>query len=215
MLEPTTLSGTFVGYDPGGDKKHGIAEMRIENGSVVSLVTKTLGTTEDVIAYTESLPALVGLGVDTLTCWSTGQGGWRPADRYLRRRYEGVRNSVVTPNGMFGSMGLNGMAFLVAMRRRYPGVPVTETHPKVLHWHLYGKPHDHSARKREMNEDLGLLIGKRTDPTDEHQWDAATSAYAAFKGLAGHWPQDLHTHELAKGERLIMPCGMTNYFWPE
>jgi hypothetical protein len=52
---------------------------------------------------------------------------------------QNVRNSVMTPNGLAGSMGLNGMSVLIAARRRYPDVTVVETHPKVLYWALANK----------------------------------------------------------------------------
>ena len=104
------LTGVIVGYDPGGDKSHGIAELRVQNGQPQALTTRTFQTAEDVIGHLENLSSIVAIGVDTLTCWGTGPGAWHPADRWLRARYVAVRNSVITPNGLFGSMALNGMA---------------------------------------------------------------------------------------------------------
>jgi hypothetical protein len=71
-----------------------------------------------VIEYIEALGSIDALGVDTMTCWSTGRGGWRPADRWLRERYTDVRNSVMTPNGLAGSMGLNGKCALIESLQR-------------------------------------------------------------------------------------------------
>ena len=66
-----------------------------------------------------------GIGVNTLTAWSTGRAGWRPADRWLRYRYPEVRNSVASPNSLFGSMALNGMSVLMSLRtiQRFRGSP--------------------------------------------------------------------------------------------
>src|SRR5262249_3810366 len=115
-LNTTMEAGLLVGYDPGGDGAHGIALLSVDDhGRATSLSTRTFETTEGVIAHLERLPAVAALGVDTLTCWSTGTGGWRPADRWLRDRYKLVRNSVMTPNGLAGSMGLNGMSVLLAI----------------------------------------------------------------------------------------------------
>jgi hypothetical protein len=211
----TTASGTVVGYDPGGNGSHGFAEMRIVDGAVVSVVSRTLDTVESALTLLEAAPEPLALGVDTLTCWSTGPGGWRPADRWLRQKYKDVEKSVVTPNGLFGSMGLNGMALLIALRLKYPDLPVTETHPKVLHWHLFGQPYDFYARQREMNEHLGRLVGISIQSADDHQWDATLSAFAAYKGVTGRWSDDLHAQECETEERIIKPCGSTNYFWPE
>jgi len=88
-------SAIFIGYDPGGNNCHGLAELHVENGKATRLVTTTLGTVENVVSYLESLRSLTALGVDTLTCWSTGPSGWRPADRWLRQRYPQAKNSVV------------------------------------------------------------------------------------------------------------------------
>ena len=91
-------STLFVGYDPGGDDAHGVAQLSLVEGKAAIPSTTTLRTAEDVIIFLESLSIVAGIGVDTLTCWSTGGGGWRPADRWLRETYKGVQNSVMTPN---------------------------------------------------------------------------------------------------------------------
>jgi len=54
------------------------------DGQAPIAANRTCNSTEEVVTYFESLPAIDGIGVDTLTCWSTGGGGWRPADRWLR-----------------------------------------------------------------------------------------------------------------------------------
>ena len=77
---------------------------------------------------------IVGAGVDTLTEWSSGNSGFRSADRWLRKTYPEVRNSVMSPNSILSSMTVSGAAFLtlLAPRFRTDGSMVTEAHPKVL-----------------------------------------------------------------------------------
>lgn len=128
-----------VGYDPGGDGAHGVAMLVLLDGKAVEIYTGTWDYAEEVIAWIKKLDVLSALGVDTLTCWSTGPAAWRPADRWLRRTYPEVRNSVMTPNGLAGSMGLNGMGVIIETRALFPGAAVVETHPKVLHWALSGR----------------------------------------------------------------------------
>ncbi len=209
------LSGTIVGYDPGGNGVHGLAELRFENGSARALSTRTLQTAEEVISVIEKLPSLAALGVDTLTCWGTGVSAWRPADRWLRNRYKPVENSIVSPNSLFGSMGLNGMGVLIAVRRKFADVLVTETHPKVLYWQLSGRKYEHQAAGPAMDRALADAFGVAVASKTEHEWDAAASALAAFEGLVGRWSHDLHALPINTGERLITPCGTTHYFWPE
>jgi hypothetical protein len=165
--------------------------------------------------HVESLPSLAALGVDTLTCWGTGISGWRPADRWLRKQYKSVQGSVMTPNSLFGSMGLNGMAALIAVRARFPDVLITETHPKVLCFCLTSQKHDYPGIDGAMDTVLGRTLGIPMTSGSEHEWDAGVSAFAALEGYVGRWRRDLHTLPAEKGERLITPCGDTHYFWPE
>jgi Protein of unknown function (DUF429) len=211
------LSGLIIGYDPGGNGAHGVAELWIEEGKATSLSTQTMATTEDVIVFLEKRPSIAALGVDTLTCWSTGRSAWRPADRWLRQqqRYKPVRASIVSPNSLSGSMGLNGMATLIAVRVRRPEILITETHPKVLYYHLSGQRYDYEHCKTAMDATLAAALGVTVTPATEHEWDAALSAFAALEGVEQRWPNDLHRLATETGERLVSPCGITHYFWPE
>ena len=56
----------------------------------------------------------------------------------------------MSPNGLYGSMGLNGVAVLIALRQRFPDMLITETHPKVFHWHLYKQKYDYAKNQRTM-----------------------------------------------------------------
>jgi hypothetical protein len=208
-------SGIIVGYDPGGNDSHGLAELHFRDDKVMSISTKTLRTVESVMERIESLSSLAALGVDTLTCWGMGISGWRPADRWLRNQYMPVQGSVMTPNSLFGSMGLNGMAVLIAVRARFPDILNTETHPKVLCWCLTSQKHDYPGVNRAMDTALGGRLGIPLTSATEHEWDAAVSAFAALEGYVGRWQRDLHTLPAEGGERLIRPCGDTQYFWPE
>lgn len=205
----------LVGYDPGGDGAHGIALLSLEGGRATSIETRTFETTEGVIAHLEHLPTIAALGVDTLTCWSTGGGGWRPADRWLREQYKPVRNSVMTPNGLAGSMGLNGMSVLLTIRRKFPNVMIVETHPKVLYWAIEKKKYDYASTKVDMERMLCKAHAAAVVTVNEHEWDAAISAFAAASSISGRWTNDLHALPTRPGERLVTPCGTTNYYWPE
>jgi len=209
------LEGVIAGYDPGGNDAHGVALLHVVDGAIRGIETRTLSTANAVVEYLAGLESLVGLGVDTLTCWSTGPSGWRPADRWLRKRYPEVRNSVVNPNGLFGSMGINGMAVLIALRPMCPSLWITETHPKVLHWHLWRDRCDFAGRRQSMIDRVCSRWRIAVAPTSEHEWDAAISALVAFEGLTGCWTADLHAQPIEPYERIVMPCGPTTYIWPD
>ena len=204
----------IIGYDPGGNNAHGIADLEVRDGIAKRLRTRNLGAVEDIIDHLDSLHSLTALGIDTLTCWGTGPGGWRPSDRWLRANYPDVHNSVISPNGLYGSMGLNGMSVAIVSRQRFPNVFITETHPKVLFWHLTQMRYDYSQNRRAMDAALAEWLGIAVDTNTEHEWDAALSAFVAFEGSAGRWSFDLHKLPTKENERLIEPCGETHYSWP-
>jgi hypothetical protein len=206
--------GYVAGYDPGGDGSHGVAIIRVEDGLPVLAQMDTLRTTEQAIELFAALPSLEAIGIDTLTCWSTGPSGWRPADRWLRQTYSAVSNSIASPNSLFGSMGLNGMAVLLALRQHHPGLFVTETHPKVLYWHLASKKYAYQAMKQEMDALLGEMLSIEKAIATEHEWDAGLSAVAALRAVRGAWRRNLHAMPTVTGERLIWPAGVTEYSWP-
>ena len=211
------MTGTVVGYDPGGNGKHGFARAEIRDGKIVSPVaTETFETAEDVVRSILGGEKPLGLGIDTLTCWSTGRSGLRPADRWLRRQYPDVQESVIAPGGLRGAMCLNGMAVLAAVRQPFPDIFITETHPKVLYYELVKERYDYDGpNKSTMDERLSeLLNGVDVAPEDDHQWDAAISILPVVRQLHGSW-QDLHARPTDPGERLIRPRGETTYMWPE
>lgn len=211
-MNPT---GTVIGYDPGGNGAHGVARMILAQGEAQQVETKTLVSAEKVIEFIENTPNIIGLGVDTLTCWSTGESGWRPADRWLRKAYPAAQLSVVSPNGLYGSMGLNGMATLVTLREKHPELFITETHPKVLYRALSGQKYDYVTGQDVMDQYLVSALGLSLSPANDHEWDAAISAFCALQGLMGRWKQDLHKLPTSDGERLVKPCGKTFFSWPE
>lgn len=209
------MEGTIIGYDPGGNNFHGFAALRISYGEPKFVVSYTHETAEDVIRNIKSQGMLLAAGIDTLTCLSTGSSGWRPADRWLRAKYKNVRNSVVSPNGLYGSMGLNGQSILISLRQLQPDLLITETHPKVIYWHLTGKKYNYQNTNGEMDQLLSNLLGVSVSTKTDHEWDAIISAYSAFKSLKKEWNLDLHCLPLTENERLIWPCGKTSFFWPE
>jgi hypothetical protein len=107
------------------------------------------------------------------------------------------------------------MSVLLATRCRLPDVRIVETHPKVLYWSLANRKHDYQATRDEMESMLCEVCALTLKTANEHEWDAALSALAAARGVLGEWTTDLHALPTRSGERLINPCGRTNYYWPD
>ena len=208
------MTGAVVGYDPGGNGRHGLAVLDLADGAPRALAVSTHPTVEAVLGAVERIAPLA-VGVDTLTCWGTGRSGWRPADRWLRAQYPAAARSVVSPNALYGSRSLGGMAVLLALRARDAAVPVTETHPKALYRAFWHRHYDYAAEPRPMDADLGAELALDVRTRTDHEWDAAVSALAALRALRGDWTRDLHRLPPRPGERLVTPCGPTRYVWPE
>jgi hypothetical protein len=208
-----SVSGVIIGYDPGGLDANGLATLTVVEGKVIGVQTTTVSCAELAIDLVEQA-RVVAIGIDTLTCWSTGPGGWRPADRWLRAKYPAVRNSVMPPNGLAGSMSLSGMALLHAVRAARPKIFVTETHPKVLVYGLTRERHDFAGRRQFMDDLVARLLGTDVLTRNDHEWDAALSAFAALEGVAGRWRLNLHDLPTQPGERIVVPAGATHYCWP-
>ncbi|WP_420456040.1 hypothetical protein [Rubrivirga sp.] len=208
------MTGTVLGYDPGGNGKHGVARLTVAAGEPRTLDVATMGTVEDVVRLVEA-EAPLAVGADTLTCWSTGPSGWRPADRWLRAAYPASQRSVASPNSLYGSMSLGGMAVLLAARSRDADVPITEAHPKALYRAFWHRHYDYAVEARSMDADLGAVLGVEVRTGTDHEWDAAVAALAALHLLRDDWPRDLHALPTADGERLVAPCGPTRFVWPE
>ncbi|WP_424929000.1 hypothetical protein [Amaricoccus tamworthensis] len=160
----------FLGYDPGGRGKHGVAAIE-----VVGKITKVIeaSTTEDAGAALLWLKGFDGeataLGIDTLLAWTLH--GDRACDKALRAKYKSRK--VITQNSLYSSMTLNG-AF-VAKRI---GLPLYESHPKLL-LELWVAD--------EIRETWQQVI----DDGSDHAGDAVIAAWCAAMGETGEWAVDL------------------------
>jgi len=111
-------------------------------------------------------------------------------------------------------MGLNGMSVLIALRSSRPDLVVTETHPKVLYNALVGEKYNYASNHDAMDRFLSGALSTEITTNNDHEWDAVVSVYAVLQGLKGEWETDLHLLPCSENERLIQPCGETNYWWP-
>jgi hypothetical protein len=99
------VTGKITGYDPGGNDRHGVAALVVDDDRPVRLSFATVRNAEAALRWFTAEGIPLATGIDTLTVLSTGDSGWRPADRWLRQRYQQVQNSVVSPNAAYNSDG--------------------------------------------------------------------------------------------------------------
>lgn len=161
----------FLGYDPGGKDKNGVAAIQVLSDTPKVVDKATVRDAAEALSWLEThARSAVALGIDTLLAWSP-KGG-RACDNALRRKYGG--NSIVAQNSLYSSMTLNG-----AIVARRLGLPVYESHPKLLL-----RVADENAI-REVYHDAVAKSGA------DHEGDAIVAAWCAAMGHRRKWTVDL------------------------
>jgi hypothetical protein len=204
----------WLGFDPGGERAFGIALLQ-KDGASPAVTTVDCAT--DAVAWIKSkignlAPSAVG--IDTLMYWSGNQGGWREADKWLRKQYPEAAGGVLAPNSLWGSMVMQGMALAMLIRQSWPEVPITETHPKMLYYACSKSGSRWNADRQSMLRWLSAKLGCACDAViTDHEFDAIMSAWAAREGFSGAWSRDLR--KLPTSEAILEPAGAVHYWWPE
>ena len=146
------MTSIYLGYDPGGGGAHGVAAIDGNN-----VVCDTLLTAQSAIDWFSERCRdrdNIVLGVDTLTLWSSGPSGWRPADRALRAAYPDVVNSVTASNSLYGAMPINGAVVMRVLGEVMKNFTITETHPKVLYFAMTGDLYNYEQQSAVMIENF-------------------------------------------------------------
>jgi predicted nuclease with RNAse H fold len=155
--------------------------------------------------HVQSTPA--GIGVDAPLWWSSGKGGLRKADEWIRDRYGLHHRNVQAVNSLWGSVLAQGMMFVMRIREVFSEVNITETHPKAVLVAL---------GRESWNVHFGSINTKLTlDSRPDHERDAVISAVAAREGFEGRWEKDLagdrQVSEQNPSTHWLAPV---HYFWP-
>jgi predicted nuclease with RNAse H fold len=189
----------WYGCDPGGDNKFGVAALspdgRFETWCVPSV--------DEAVAH---ISQPVSLGIDCPMWWSSGAGGGRKVDSWLRKAHNIRSGTVQSVNSLRGAVLVQGIMLAIRVREKHPGLPITETHPKALLLALKNPPWSQLT----MTFDL---VGD--EPADEHRRDALLSAVAAREGEQGRW-RDLSLAERGRDELdpKQLSFGPVEYWWP-
>ena len=183
----------FLGYDPGGHDKHGIAAASIKPDGSFAEEPKTdvVADAAAALEWFSHHKGAVALGIDTLLAWSLS--GRRACDDWLRSTYHGRGGgSVIPQNSLYSSMTLNGV---MVATRIVPRLILCESHPKLL-------------RK-------ALLLGehlRRHVESDEHAYDALVAAWCASRWFHRAWTRNLFE---PKSDDMVFPAGDAVYPWPD
>ncbi len=197
---------TWIGVDPGGEGSFGVAILHSDGSTYTCCVDCADEAIEVICQRVKSAPA--GIGVDAPLWWSSGRSSDRCADQWIRSTYGLPGGKVQTANSLVGAVLVQGVMFVQQIRKRFPGAPVTETHPKAL-----------LAASRVTNDEAFrhcLSAQSITVQEPEHERDAMISAVAAREGFGKRWLRDLsldrHESEQDPSKYWLAPI---NYFWPK
>lgn len=181
----------FLGYDPGGKGKNGVAAVQLISGAPKVLDRATVRDAAEALFWLNArAKTAVAVGIDTLLAWSPTGG--RACDNALRRKYGG--NSIVAQNSLYSSMTLNGA--IVAKRL---GLPVYESHPKLL-LRVSGE-----NAIREVYHDAVVNSGA------DHEGDAIVAAWCAAMGHNRTWSVDLFA-DIEDDIELVVPGARYPWF---
>ena len=201
----------FLGFDPGGDMKFGVAILK---GTEFSATT--VGNIEEAINWAVQIcrsETPFAAGIDTLLHWATGRSGYRSADHWLRDNYPPARNSVIAPNSLRGAMTIGGIGLAMELRKKWPDICLNETHPKVLYHALSRRSYPRSGIAEAvgwLEDKLALHTAKTIRNYDE--LDAVLSAWCTRQALADGW-FDLAALPPNDGSH-VFPVKDVSYYWP-
>jgi predicted nuclease with RNAse H fold len=184
---------TWIGVDPGGEANFGLSILNANGSCHTCTVNYVDAAVETILKHVHSMPAAIG--VDAPLWWSSGSGGLRKADQWIRDQY-GLHHRNV-----------QAVMFVTRIREVFPGVRVTETHPKAVL----------VALGRELwEEQLSAIPTTVTlDSKPDHERDALISGIAAREGFEGRWKKDLIEDRYpCEQNPLTHWLAPVHYLWP-
>jgi predicted nuclease with RNAse H fold len=206
----------WIGADPGGKRKFGAAVLFADS----SYDCKDVSSVPEFINFIESrldlrgdgtltLPS--GVGIDAPLWWSKKEGGSRKADEWIRDQYE-VGSSVLSINSLQGAVLVQGIILAKELRRVFPNIKITESHPKALLKAKYGKCKETASAGRFFEEHQIKIDSSRK--ISDHQTDALIAAICARETFQLRWDRDLARDPGNAGE---INAGIedVHYGWPD
>lgn len=196
----------WIGADPGGRGNFGLSILG-PDGSTQNCCVDCADEAIDVVKKAvKGQPA--GIGVDAPLWGSSGRSSDRQADQWLRKKYRFSGGQVQAANSLRGAALVQGAMFVQRMRERYPGVGVTETHPKAVLKALGLKTWASFAKQFSVT---AAIRGRQ-----EHKRDAVVSAVAAREGFEGRWKNDLgRARYPTEQDPSAFWLAPVHYFWPD
>ena len=160
----------WIGADPGGKDAFGLAFVDVSG----AVRCETVSSVHEAVKAVTAMGKALDLGIDAPMWWSAREGGGRMADKRLRDCYRIQSGTIQSGNSLQGA-ALIGSALLASrLREAFPGLRITESHPKALLLAL-----------RLDGVQFAARYGIQTNWGNEHERDAAIAAACAREGFEG------------------------------
>ncbi len=175
----------LLGFDPGGQGKFGWAVCIDKNDGLNVLAAGTAdhaeGAMEESLRVIPKVASVVAAGIDAPMFWSID--GYREADHRVRRGIATLGSSspggtVQNFNSLRGACVIQGLLILNLLRRSFPTIPITESHPKALLWLMMIAKKDFGPNNIKINN-LKEIIIKGPESVSEDERDAILGAFTA------------------------------------
>jgi len=207
----------LVGLDPGGSGAFGWCVSRDTDRLPLGLegygvADHAEGAVNAVLRLVGLSGQIVGLGIDSPLFWTPA--GDRKVDKLLRqnlRRRGGPVSAVMSVNSLQGACLVQGVLAGQLLRNRFPAMPVTEAHPKVLLWLLDVIGPGQRANEVAMSK-LSQLAVCDGEAVSEHIRDAALAAVTAWAML--HHPEGWRDIATCDGEAMCPWNANVSYWMP-
>lgn len=190
----------LLGFDPGGSGNFGwcvaIDSQQFPTSAVASgLSNDGSSAVQDALSAVPSGEKVAAVGIDAPLYWPIS--GSRDADLSVRAAIKTAgaphaAGTVQDVNSLRGACLIQGMLAAIALRERFPSIPITEAHPKALRWLL---------------PEVARLCG-----SSEHERDALLSAVAAWGTV--HQPEGWQDLILAEAAFYSPVAAPLHYFMP-
>jgi hypothetical protein len=179
--------GVLLGFDPGGLGAFGWCI--VEDAEELPLPVVAAGVGQDardafdqVVAQLSPETNVQAAGIDSPLFWTASD---RQADQILRHEVKvcgapSPGGTVQAVNSLRGACLVQGAMLGVLLRRRWPGLPISESHPKAYLWLTGVANMDHQPRSIDFTSLTSLFACGPDAGVGEHVRDAAIASLCAW-----------------------------------
>ena len=202
----------ILGFDPGGGGNFGWSICPVVGGQLIpppqtGLANHAMHAIQSLQQALPNNANILAAGIDAPLLWSNA--GNRNVDGILRGALGALENnpfpipSVLAVNSLWGSVTVQGVLVAHHVAVAWPGVVLTESHPRALRCllHAHGQP-------ATVN-----MVDQLTAGLDDHQLDATLAAVSAWAAIYQNQPgtgwQNLYQQEPG----LVGPFDLDASYW--